>query len=102
MSKFEYGVKRAISEVLAGIITYAIFSAFLSSGLIPPGFVLLFHLLNALSTAAFVRAVPFWATAYILGWLFGLGLMCVSGLVSFLDFLVYLVPLAVLVARILK
>jgi len=102
MSRFEYGMKRAISEIVAGIITSTVLIAFVNSELLNPSFMLLFHLINILSTIALIFAMPFWATSYILGWLFGLWIMFSSGLVGILEFLVYLVPLVILIIRFLK
>ena len=102
MSKFEYGMKRAISEMMAGIITSTILIAFVNSELLNPSFMLLFHLINILSTIALIFAVPFWATNYILRWLFGLWIMFSSQLVGILELLVYLVPLIILIVRFLK
>jgi hypothetical protein len=102
MSKFGYGVGRAISEIVAGIVTSTILVAFMNSGLLNPSFMLLFHLINILSTIALIFAVPFWATSYILRWLFGLWIMFSSRLVGILELLVYLVPLIILIIRFLK
>ena len=102
MSKFGYGVRRTISEIVAGIVTSTILVVFVNSGLLNPSFMLLFHLINILSTIALIFAMPFWATNYILGWLFGLWIMFSSGLVGISELLVYLVPLVILIIRFLK
>jgi len=102
MSKLEYGFKRAVSEIIGGIVAYYFIAALISTGLIPPYFVLLFHLVNVLSTILLVFAMPFWATSYILGWLFGLGIMYQSGVIGILDLLIYLVPLVILAIRFSK
>ncbi|MEM3697423.1 MAG: hypothetical protein QXG27_06355 [Candidatus Bathyarchaeia archaeon] len=102
MSKFEYGFVRAISEIVAGFVMSVVLSSFVSAGLIPGSFVLLFHVLNVFSTVLMVFAMPFWATSYCIGWLFGLGIMYSSGLVDVLELLIYLVPLIVLGIRFVK
>ena len=62
----------------------------------------MFHLVNVVSTIALVFAIPFWATTYAIGWLFGLAIMSSSGLVGILDFVIYLIPLFVLILRLIK
>ncbi|MGB9693491.1 MAG: hypothetical protein ACPLYF_01460 [Fervidobacterium sp.] len=75
MSKFEYGFVRAVSEIVAGFVMPVFLSSFVDAGLIPASFVLLFHVLNVLSTKLLVFAMPFWATSYSIGWLGGLWVM---------------------------
>jgi hypothetical protein len=96
-------LSRAIGEVIGGYATSFVVDNFLKSGLLPPEYVLLFCVLNMFATAAFILALPYWGTVYLIGWLFGLGIMLQTGLVGVLDAVVYFVaPLAVLVLRILK
>jgi len=102
MSKFEYGLKRAVSEVIAGLIIFVIFASFVDAGLISESFVLLFHFLNALLTISMVFVFPFWTTSYSIGWLVGIWLMHGSGLVGALELLLYLVPLIIVVIRFIK
>jgi len=102
MSKFEYGFSRAITEIVTGIVLAVVLEAFVTSGLIPYSYVLLFHLLNVVSTIAFIFAIPYWATSYIIGWLIGLTIMSRSGLIGALDFIIYLIPLFFLIARFVK
>jgi len=102
MSKFEYGFKRAVSEVVAGLIMSVLLASFVNEGLIPASFVLLFHATNVLFTVLLVFAMPFWATSYSVGWLVGLWVMYSAGLVEIFELLVYLVPLIILVIRFVK
>lgn len=102
MSRLEHGFRRAVTEIVGGIVFSAIMVAFASSGLIPDSFVLIFHLLNVLSTILLIFTIPFWTTSYIIGWLFGLWIMSSSGLIGILELLIYLVPLVILVIRGLK
>ena len=102
MFKFEYGFKRAVSEVVAGLIMSVVLASFVDAGLIPASFVLLFHVLNVLSTVLMVFAMPFWATSYSIGWLLGLWVMYSSGLVDVFELLIYLVPLIVVGIRFVK
>jgi len=102
MSKFEYGFVRAVSEVVTGFVMWVVLSSFVNAGLIPASFVLLFHVLNVLSTVLMVFAMPFWATSYSIGWLVGLWVMYGSGLIEVFELLVYLVPLIIVVIRFVK
>jgi len=102
MSKIEYGFRRAITEMVSGIVVAVILQAFVSSGLIPYSYVLLFHLVNIVSTIALVFAIPYWATSYIIGWLIGLAIMSRSGLIGTLEFVIYFIPFFVLIARLVK
>jgi hypothetical protein len=100
---FEYGFKRALGEVVSGIVTSAIADAFLSSGLLPPASAVLFGFMNMMSTVFLVLLMPFWGTVYLVGWLFGLWILVQAGLVGILDAAVYFgVPLVVLVIRFWK
>ena len=93
MSKLEYGFKRAVSEVIGGFVNSIVLEAFVDAGLIPVPYMWLFHISNALGTLMLILFMPVWATTYIIGWLFGLWVMSQSGLLSVIDYLVYLVPL---------
>lgn len=103
MSAFGYGARRAIAEVVGGIVTSSIVIAFINSGLLDPSYTLLFHLLNVVGIVSLILTMPYWGTTYLIGWLFGLWIMSESGLVGILELLVYLgVPLVVLILRLLK
>jgi hypothetical protein len=102
MSKFEYGFNRAVSEVVAGLVMSVVLSSFVNEGLIPTSFILLFHVTNVFSTVLLVFAMPFWATSYCIGWLFGLGIMYSSGLVDVFELVVYLAPLIIVGVRFVK
>ena len=103
MPGFEHGYRRAVSEVIIGVITAAILNAFISSGLLDPSFALYFKLLNMLSLIILVIAMPYWGTIYLMGWLFGLIIMAKSGLVGILDFIIYFgIPLTILIIRLCK
>lgn len=79
-----------------------VLSSFVNAGLIPASFVLLFHVLNVISTVCLVFAMPFWATSYSIGWLVGLWVMYGSGLVEVFELLVYLMPLIIVGIRFVK
>lgn len=102
MPEFEYGFVRVISEIVVGFVMSVVLSSFVSAGLIPASFVLLFHFLNVVSTVVMVFAMPFWATSYSIGWLVGLWVMYSSGLVEVFELLIYLAPLIVVGIRFVK
>jgi hypothetical protein len=100
---FGYGIDRAIGEIIGGSVTSLIVDVFISSGLLPPAYAVLFSIVNMLGTIAFILAMPYWGTFYLLGWLVGLWIMSQAGMVGILDAAVYFgVPLVVLVMRFLK
>lgn len=100
---FGYGMRRAIGEVVAGIVTSVLVGAFVSSGLLPPAYAVLFGILNMLGTVTLILAMPYWGTVYLFGWLLGLFIMLQTGLVGILDVLVdFGVPFVVWVWRIWK
>jgi|YelNatPaOPRAMG01_1025707.scaffolds.fasta_scaffold27027_3 hypothetical protein len=99
----EYGFKRALTEVIMGLVLSYIVSAFVSSGLIPPQYKLLFDLINVLAIISLIQVVPYWGTAYLLGWLIGMGIMIQSGILEVWEFLIYLIiGIVVLTKRFLK
>jgi len=103
MPRAEYGFARAISEVVGGLIVSVLLSAFVSTGLIPSSYLLMFELVNLALTIGFILALPYWGTGYLFGWLLGLAIMFQSGLVGPLDFVIYFViPFIVLIVRFLK
>lgn len=100
MSGPQYGFKRAIGEVITGVVTSAIVDAFATSGLLPSTYLLLFGLLNVIGIAALVFAMPFWGVTYLLGWIFRIWVMASSGLIGILEIILYVgVPIAVLIVR---
>jgi hypothetical protein len=92
MSKFEYGFKRACFEVVAGWVAFIVLSSLVNVGLFSASFVSLFHVMSAFYTVLLVFAMPYWATKYIIGWLFGVVIMYSQGLVSVFELIIYLVP----------
>ena len=103
MPSFRYGIRRAITEVVSGIVTSGILIAFVDSGLLDPFYTFLFNLLNMAGTASLILMMPFWGTTYLLGWMFGLVIMLDCGLVGILELMLYLiVPVSILILRILK
>lgn len=100
--KFDSGFNRASSEIVGGLITPIIISSFVSTGLFPSYFIWFFHLLSIVDMISLIKAMSFWATSYIVGWLFGVIILAYSGLLAITDILIYLIPLVFLVYRLLK
>lgn len=100
---FGYGMRKAIGEIVKGIITSVFMDAIVSSGLISPASAVLFGIVNMLDAIGLILVVPYWGTIYLIGWLFGLSIMFRTGLVGIVDIAVYFgVPLVVLVIRFWK
>lgn len=100
--KFDSGFSRAFSEIVVGLIIPILISSFVSTGLFPSYFIWVFHLLSIVDMISLIKAMSYWATSYILGWLFGVIILANSGLLAITDILVYLIPLAFLIYRLLK
>jgi hypothetical protein len=100
---FGYGVRRAVGEIIGGIVTSVLMDAVIGSGLVSSGVAVLFGILSMLEAIVLILAVPYWGTVYLIGWLFGLGILFQTGIVGILDAAVYFgVPLVVLVLRFWK
>jgi len=102
LDKFDYGLERAFSEIIGGLVTTIIISSFISAGLIPSYFIWLFHLLNIVDMIVLIQKMPYWATSYSVGWLIGVIILTNTGLLTILDILINFIPLAYLVYRLLK
>lgn len=102
LDKFDYGLERAFSEIIGGLVTTIIISSFISTGLIPSYFIWLFHLLNIVDMIVLIQKMPYWATSYSVGWLIGVIILTNAGLLTILDILINFIPLAYLVYRLLK
>ena len=101
-NKFDSGFNRAFSEIVVGLIIQIIISSFFSIGLIPSYFIWFFHLLSIIDMLSLIKETSFWATSYVVGWLFGVIILTYSGLLTIIDFLIYLIPLGLLVYKMLK
>jgi len=103
MPSLEYGYRRAVSEIIGGIVTSIVINAFIQSGLLDPSWLLYFKLLNMLALIGLIIAMPYWGTTYLMGWMFGLIIMARANLVDVFDFVIYFgVPLMILIIRIAK
>jgi hypothetical protein len=90
MNGFERGIRRALLEVVNGLVTSTVSVAFVSSGLLPPFYVALFNLVNAIGTITLIFTMFYWGFTHLLGWLFALLLLLQSGLIGIFDLIVYL------------
>ena len=99
MNRLEHGLKRAFEEVIGGFVTSAIVYAIASSGLLSPAYLLLFGLINVIGTVTLVYAMPYWGTTYLIGWLFGVGMLLQSGLIGIEAILYIGIPLLYLILR---
>ena len=103
MPGFEYGYRRAIYEIIGGIIALLILNTIISLGWLPVSWIFLFKFLNTLSLVILLLVMPYWGTTYLLGWLFGLMTLTKAGLVNTLEAVIYFgVPLIILIIRLIK
>ena len=107
MPDLEHGYKRAISEIISGIVTTIIINTIINISiqeeLLDASWLLYFKLLNMFTLIALIIAMPYWGTTYLVGWLLGLIIMAQAGLVNIFDFIIYFgIPLIILIIRIMK
>ena len=102
LDKFNYGLERAFSEIIGGILTSIIVTSLVSTGLFPSYFIWFFHLSNIVGMIILIQKMPYWATSYIIGWLIGVIILASTGLLEIIDILIYFVPLLYLVYRLYK
>ncbi len=102
LDKFDYGLNRAFSEIIGGLVASILLSIFVSTGLIPSYFIWLFHLLNIVDMIFLIQKMPYWATSYSVGWLFGVIILANTGLLTIIDIMINLIPLVFFVYRLLK
>ena len=99
LDKFGNGLNRALSEVIGGILVSIIVSSSFSTGSFPSYLIWLFHLLNIVDMIILIQKFPYWATSYSVGWLVGVIFLAYTGLLTFLDILINLIPFVFLVCR---
>ncbi len=102
LDKFEDGLNRALLEIVLGLIIPIIISSLVSTGQFPSYFILILYLISIGGMISLIREMSFWATSYIVGWLFGIFILANSGLLTPIDILIYLIPIVFLVYRLLK
>jgi NADH:ubiquinone oxidoreductase subunit 6 (subunit J) len=102
MAKARSGISRAAGEVIIGAVTVFLIEAVIKF-LLPPEYLLIYRIVVVIGMVLLIRAMKFWSTRYIVGWLFGMALLfALSGtsLLGTWELLLYLgVPVFVLVKR---
>ena len=97
---FEDGLKAAIGGVVSGIIISAIFQVLKSLGPEYASYIALFELVNLAGSIMAIAKLKYLASGYLIGFLAGLWLMSLSGLVeSWLLLLYAIVGIPVIVGR---
>jgi hypothetical protein len=100
MPKFENGLKRAFGEIIGGVITSSLLTAFLKSGVIPWYYVIF---IEVAGTIALFLAMKYWGTTYHVGWIFGILLLSISGLVGPVEFVLFLIiPIIIVLIRVFE
>lgn len=95
-SLFSQGFRRAVAEVLGGIIFAAVMGALTVSPLIPADYKLFFGLIAALPSISLVIEMRAWNIIYTAGWMLGVGLMINAGLLPPLEIAIFLgIPSAI-------
>ena len=67
----EYGLKRAVSEIVGGFALSIVVRTFAYSFGVPWVSVL-FNIFSILMTIGLIDKMPFWSMSYLLGWFIGL------------------------------
>ena len=99
--KFESGFSRALTQIVVGLIPPIFISSFVSTGLFPYYIIWIFHLLGIIDMISLIKEISYWATSYIVGWVFGVIILANSGLLVIQDILIYLIPLVFLIYRLI-
>ena len=99
LDKFNYGLKRAFSELIPEIAIPITVSIFISARHFPSYSIWFFHLVSIVDMIVFIQKMPYWATSYIIGWLVGIIILATTGLLTILDFLIYLIPIGFIVYK---
>lgn len=101
-NKFGSGFDRAFSEIAGGLIIPIFISSLVSTGLFPPYSIWILFFISIVGMISLIKEMSLWATSYIVGWLFGVIILAYSGLLTIIEFLIYLIPLVYLVYKLLK
>jgi len=63
----------------------------------------MFEILNLVSTICLIPVLPYWGTAYLIGWLLGVTTLLNSGFIGPLDlFIFFIISIIILILRISK
>jgi hypothetical protein len=93
MPTMEHGFNRAVTELVAGGVTYLVVQTLLRSF----GYSYLAISLNILSIVAIIGlidVIPFWSIGYLVGWIFGLiiiGPPLIDSLIDWWELLSYVI-----------
>lgn len=102
----EKGLREAVAGIVTGIILQTILGIIPTIPDIPAYYVGLFQLMpiiNLVGSIVIVAAFESWGSWYLVGWLFGTGIMAIGGFVeSWLLTLYLAVGVVVLVLKLLK
>lgn len=100
------GFKEAIMGVIGGIIISALLTAIKSSALLPPSYIALIAVLQVISFVGgiiLITQMESWGAGYLIGWLFGIWVMSLSGLVeNWLAELYFVVGVVVFIGKIFQ
>jgi len=106
MPGLEHGYSRAIREIMGSTIILLtldnMYDVVLSDWL-PVSWLLLLKFSFALSLITLPYVMQYWGTNYLIGWVFGVMILTIAGLVDALEVIIYLgIPLIILIIRLIK
>jgi len=100
MSKIKNGFAAAITGFFLDYIIVTMNHAFLTTGLMPGGYLALLSLIPVVSTLASMIDMLQWSILFTFGWLFGAIVLLTSGLLSITDIIYFVVlPIVFLIIR---
>jgi len=98
---FDQGFGNAIQEIIGGIVVSLFINAISATGFVPSDYMLMIELINIIALVSLLFSLQKAGVAYIVGWIFGIYIMIQSGLMNFLDIILYLVvPIAIIGIRV--
>ena len=92
--RIEKGFREAVTEVFVGVILSVVLGIIPTLPIIPDDYVVLFQLIpiiTLIGSIVVIEAFESWGIWYLIGWLFGMGIMSSTGLVESSLFILYLV-----------
>ena len=96
----EHGFRRVITEIIVGLIPSIFITALAESKTLDSSSLPLFHLASIAFSILLIIKMKYWSTKYLIGWVIGISIMIMSGLVgTFEAALYFLVPLTILIRR---
>jgi len=95
LEKIQEGIIGAIGKIVLGLISPLIISAVINNGIVPYNFIGIFYFVSGIVSVfgivKFLKEMSFWGIAYIIGWVVGVYLLIDSGLLTYWDFVFYLI-----------